>query len=61
MVRINIQWAWYNVPDDVRIKYFPKKTKKPIAGLDPNPPLTEFTNIKKYEDVLLYSRPNLLL
>jgi len=46
-----VQWAWYNVPDHVRIKYFPKKTKKPKFGLDPNPPLTTFTNIKKFEDI----------
>ena len=45
------QWAWYNVPDDVRYKYFPNKTKKPAVGLDSNPPFTQFTNIKKYKDL----------
>ena len=45
------QWAWYNVPDNVRIKYFPTKPKKPIHGFDPNPPLTSFTCIKKSNDL----------
>jgi hypothetical protein len=47
----NTQWAWYNVPDDVRVKYFPNKIKKPEFGLDPNPPLTQFAKIKRYEDL----------
>jgi len=46
-----VQWSWYNVPDHVRHKYFPNKLHKPLSGLDPNPPLTQFTNIKKYKDV----------
>jgi FkbM family methyltransferase len=45
------QWAWYNVPDDVRIKYFPNNIAKPEFGLDPNPPKTQFTNIKRHEDI----------
>jgi hypothetical protein len=47
-----IQWAWYNVPNDVRMTYFPNKPKKPKYGFAKNPPLTKFTNIKKYDDVL---------
>lgn len=47
----SVQWAWYNVPDDVRIRYFPEKTKKPIRGLDPNAPLTRFTHIKQHENL----------
>lgn len=46
------QWAWYNVPDDIRHKYFPLKLNKPEFGLDPNPPLTQFTTIHKYEDIM---------
>jgi FkbM family methyltransferase len=48
----SVQWSWYNVPDHIRIKYFPNKTKKPEFGLDPNPPLTNLTNIKKYDDIM---------
>ncbi len=47
----DVQWAWYNVPDAVRAKYFPNKIKKPIAGLDPNPPKTLFTTVNRYEDI----------
>jgi len=46
-----IQWAWYNVTDDIRHKYFPDKPNKPKIGFDPNPPLTQFTNIKRSEDL----------
>lgn len=45
------QWSWYNVPEDVRIKYFPNNPKLPVIGLDPNAPKTNFTNMKKYKDI----------
>ena len=45
------QWAWYNIPDHVRKLHFPNKTKKPTHGFDPNPPCTQFTCIKCFEDV----------
>jgi FkbM family methyltransferase len=47
----DVQWAWYNVPEHVLIKYFPNKLKKPTFGLDPNPPLTQFSCIKTHEDI----------
>jgi hypothetical protein len=47
----SIQWAWYNVPDNIRNIYFPDKTKKPEIGFDPNPPLTQFTHIKKLDNI----------
>ena len=46
-----IQWAWYNIPDDVRHQYFPDKKTKPIHGLDPNPPPTLFTYIKQHNNI----------
>jgi hypothetical protein len=46
-----IQWAWYNVPDEVRHKYFPNKKTKPTSGLDPKPPLTQFGCIKRSDDI----------
>lgn len=43
------QWAWYNVPQPIREKYFPGKTKLPIQGLDPDAPYTLFNNIKNID------------
>jgi len=40
------QWAWYNVPQAVRERFWPGKKRLPHLGLDPNSPLTEFKNIK---------------
>lgn len=40
------QWAWYNVPQEVRNKYFPWKKDLPIMGLDPDAPRTQFNSIK---------------
>lgn len=45
------QWAWYNVPQDVREKYFPDNTKLPEQGLDPNSPKTEIFREKRYKDL----------
>jgi hypothetical protein len=45
------QWSWYNIPQDVREHYFPKKSKLPSRGLDPNAPKTNFTNIHRFEDI----------
>ena len=43
------QWSWYNVPQNVREKFFPEKTKLPTHGLDPDAPKTEFKNIKNVD------------
>jgi hypothetical protein len=40
------QWSWYNVPQEVRYKFWPNNPKLPKMGLDPNAPKT------KYESVL---------
>lgn len=42
------QWAWYNVPQDFREKHWPEHPNLPHNGLDKNPPLCKFTNIKSY-------------
>lgn len=46
-----VQWAWYNVPQDIRDKFFPNKNKLPINGLDPNAPKTLYKEIKCLEDL----------
>ena len=43
------QWAWYNVPQAVREKEFPDKTKLPQQGLDPEAPRTNFKNIRSVD------------
>jgi hypothetical protein len=45
------QWSWYNVPQDVREKYFPNKTKLPTRGYDPDAPKTKFNNIKTHNRI----------
>jgi hypothetical protein len=39
------QWSWYNVPQNIREKYWPGKNRLPVQGLDPNAPKTIFKNI----------------
>jgi hypothetical protein len=46
----NIQWAWYNVPQDIRDKFFEKK-QLPHLGLDPDAPHLTFKNIKVYKNL----------
>jgi hypothetical protein len=45
----DVQFSWYNVPQDVRIKLFPEKPSLPTQGLDPNAPRTKFNNIKIHQ------------
>lgn len=40
------QCSWYNVPQEIRTKFWPEYDKLPVSGLDPNVPLTEFKNIR---------------
>lgn len=40
------EWAWYNVPQEFRLKNWPEKPNLPVQGLDPNAPKTIFKNIK---------------
>ena len=41
----NIQTSWYNVPQEIRTKYFPNYDQLPITGNDPNAPRTKFNVI----------------
>jgi len=43
------QWAWYNVPQNVRDQYWPEYPKLPEKGTDPNAPRTLFKNIKTHK------------
>ena len=45
------QWAWYNLPQNLREQFYPKNRKLPVQGLDPNAPKTQFSNIKKSDDL----------
>ena len=45
----DVQFSWYNVPQDVRIKLFPEKPLLPVQGFDPNAPKTKFNNIKIHQ------------
>ncbi len=45
----NIQTSWYNVPQDIRDKYFPDYNTLPVDGKDPNAPRTNFGKVDNYE------------
>ena len=45
----DVQFSWYNVPQDVRTKLFPEKPTLPSQGLDPNAPKTKFNHIKIHQ------------
>ena len=49
------QWAWYNVPQPVREKYWPEYSKLPEHGTDPNAPRTLFKSIKSYNQLSFVS------
>lgn len=40
------QWSWYNVPQNVRERFWPNYSKLPKMGTDPNAPKTQFKNIR---------------
>jgi hypothetical protein len=46
-----IQWSWYNVPQDFRVKHWPEKPTLPVHGQDPNAPKTKFKNIRTHNGV----------
>jgi FkbM family methyltransferase len=46
-----VQWSWYNVPQNIREKYFPNKTKLPVRGLDPDAPRTKFNSVKTHNGI----------
>ena len=45
------QWAWYNIPQNIREEFFPDKTMLPENGLDPDAPKTESFQEKRYKDL----------
>lgn len=45
------QWSWYNVPQHLRVEYWPEKPNLPTQGLDPNAPRTIFKHIKSYAKI----------
>jgi len=47
----NVQTSWYNVPQDIRTKFWPEYDKLPISGIDPNAPKTKFNVINNLEGV----------
>ena len=45
------QCSWYNVPQDVRTKFWPHYDKLPRLGLDPNCPKTEWSTMSNIDGV----------
>ena len=45
------QWAWYNVPQNIRQKYWPGKNRLPEQGLDPNAPKAEYNSVRTHQGV----------
>jgi hypothetical protein len=45
------QWAWYNVPQNVRQKYWPGKNRLPKQGLDPNAPKAVYDSVRTHQGV----------
>jgi hypothetical protein len=45
------QWSWYNVPQNVREKYWPNKQRLPEQGIDPNAPRAVYDSIKTHQGV----------
>jgi hypothetical protein len=45
------QWSWYNVPQDVRQKFWPGKDRLPVQGLDPNAPRAVYDSINSYQGI----------
>ena len=47
----NVQTSWYNVPQDIRTKFWPEYDKLPISGIDPNAPKTKFNVVNNLDGV----------
>lgn len=47
----SVQWAWYNVPQNIREEYFPNNSKLPRHGIDVNAPKTDFKIIKRIDNI----------
>jgi hypothetical protein len=47
----NIQTSWYNVPQEIRTKFWPDYDRLPVTGRDPNAPRTKFSRIDNMDGV----------
>lgn len=47
-----IQCSWYNVPQDVRTKFWPDYDKLPVTGHDMNSPRTEISRVDNFQGLL---------
>jgi hypothetical protein len=47
----SVQWAWYNVPQQVRTHFWSTYDKLPQQGLDANAPKTEFKTIEYMNEI----------
>jgi hypothetical protein len=47
----SVQWAWYNVPQNIRTLNWPEYDKLPEIGLDAKSPKTKFSSIKTIDGV----------
>jgi|TARA_R100000027_G_scaffold8851_1_gene6386 FkbM family methyltransferase len=47
----NIQTSWYNVPQDVRTKFWPDYDQLPVTGKDDNAPRTKFNVINNHSGI----------
>jgi hypothetical protein len=45
------QWSWYNVPQNIRKRVWPNKSKLPKTGLDRNAPKTKITKIDSFKGI----------
>jgi hypothetical protein len=45
------QWAWYNVPQHIREKYWPGKQRLPQQGLDPNAPKALYDSVRTFQGI----------
>jgi hypothetical protein len=45
------QWSWYNVPQDVRQKFWPGKDRLPVQGLDPNAPRAVYDSVNSFQGI----------
>lgn len=45
------QFAWYNIPQELREQEFPGNSTLPVTGLSPNAPATKFDRISTYNGI----------